>query len=65
MDGHGFMHGMMWAGALLASIPVAVGIAGGIFLYRRYRDRPDQPGRTAAGPQQASDGTRRLEELAR
>ncbi|HUF13050.1 MAG TPA: hypothetical protein VMN78_08125 [Longimicrobiales bacterium] len=35
---HGFMHGMIWASILLSGIPVAVMLAGGIWLFRRFRE---------------------------
>lgn len=35
---HGFMYGMIWASILLSGIPVAVMLAGGIWLFRIYRD---------------------------
>lgn len=41
------MHGMFWAGLLLSSIPLALGIAVGIYALRRWRESggsPPEPG---------------------
>jgi hypothetical protein len=39
MDHHGFMTGMLWGGALVASVPTLLVIGVGIYVLRQHRAR--------------------------
>lgn len=47
------VRGMFWAGLLLSSIPLTLGIAVGVYALRRLRDAGGSPSEPGAGGRQA------------